>query len=114
MTTIVSTLIKEDEVNYLCLLNDDKYFNIKYILDKKTVAMRNCTSDGNLYRSSNSHEIFNRITLGSTISASVGDLVVDVPVCQHCSTSQTTNFLAPNQTIANLQANQVKMQYWTN
>ena len=107
MTAIVSILTKEDEVNYLYLLNDDKYFNIKYILEKKTVAMRNCTSDGNLI---DLQTLAKYLTdkpwvLLSVRQFKVGDLVVDVPVCQHCSTSQTTNFLAPNQTIANLQAN---------
>ena len=107
MTAIVSILTKEDEVNYLCLLNDDKYFNIKYILDKKTVAMRNCTSDGNLIdlQTPAKYLTDKPWVLLSVRQFKVGDLVVDVPVCQHCSTSQTTNFLAPNQPIANLQAN---------
>ena len=48
MTTIVSTLTKEDEVNYLCLLNDDKHFNIKSFDYKKVVVMRNSTSDDHL------------------------------------------------------------------
>ena len=48
MTAIVSTLTKEDEVNYLCLLNDDKHFNIKSFVYKKVVVMRNSTSEDHL------------------------------------------------------------------
>ena len=90
MTAIVSILTKEDEVNYLCLLNDDKYFNIKYILDKKNVAMRNCTSDGNLVdlQTPSKYLTDKPWVLLSVREFKVGDLVVGVPVCQHCPTSR--------------------------
>ena len=80
-----ANLVEQKDVNYLCLLRQDKNYDVKFVRDRKVIAMRNCFSDGQLIPLEKSCDDRTKVWVPLTVRTfSIEGNDEPVPVCHVC------------------------------